>query len=74
MKIRSMIESELKQVAELWHTTKKAAYPYFPLEQTRTLGGQDLHQGCLMAQRALADFAAKVESAFNQIIVKAAQP
>jgi ribosomal protein S18 acetylase RimI-like enzyme len=37
VKIRRMIESELGNVVELWHTTKRAAYPYLPLEQTRTL-------------------------------------
>jgi len=32
-----MIESESRAVAELWHVTKKDAYPYLPLEQERTL-------------------------------------
>ena len=37
LKIRRMMESESKTVVELWHTTKKDAYPYLPLEQERTL-------------------------------------
>lgn len=32
-----MIESESKAVVALWHVTKREAYPYLPLEQTRTL-------------------------------------
>jgi GNAT superfamily N-acetyltransferase len=32
-----LIESESKAVVELWHITKKDAYPYLPLEQARTL-------------------------------------
>lgn len=32
-----MLESESGAVAELWHVTKKDAYPYLPLEQERTL-------------------------------------
>lgn len=32
-----MIEAETGTVVELWHATKKNAYPYLPLEQTRTL-------------------------------------
>src|ERR1700694_2488501 len=37
LKIRRMMESESKSVVELWHATKKDAYPYLPLEQERTL-------------------------------------
>jgi ribosomal protein S18 acetylase RimI-like enzyme len=32
-----MIDSESKAVVELWHVTKKVAYPYLTLEQERTL-------------------------------------
>ena len=32
-----MMQSESKSVVELWHTTKKDAYPYLALEQERTL-------------------------------------
>jgi GNAT superfamily N-acetyltransferase len=32
-----MTAPDLDEVIELWHTTKKAAYPYLPLEQDRTL-------------------------------------
>jgi ribosomal protein S18 acetylase RimI-like enzyme len=32
-----MMESESNSVVELWHTTKRDAYPYLPLEQARTL-------------------------------------
>ena len=32
-----MNEAESEAVVELWHVTKKDAYPYLPLEQTRTL-------------------------------------
>jgi ribosomal protein S18 acetylase RimI-like enzyme len=32
-----MIDSESKAVVELWHVTKKVAYPYLSLEQERTL-------------------------------------
>jgi ribosomal protein S18 acetylase RimI-like enzyme len=31
-----MMPAEVGQVVELWHTTKKQAYPYLPLEQART--------------------------------------
>ena len=37
MFIRRMIEAESTKVVELWHATKKSAYPYLPLEQARTL-------------------------------------
>jgi ribosomal protein S18 acetylase RimI-like enzyme len=32
-----MAETESKTVAQLWHTTKKDAYSYLPLEQSRSL-------------------------------------
>jgi len=35
--IRRMAESESGSVVELWHTTKKDAYPYLHWEQERTL-------------------------------------
>ena len=35
--VRRMIESESGAVVELWHDTKRHAYPYLPLEQRRTL-------------------------------------
>jgi ribosomal protein S18 acetylase RimI-like enzyme len=35
--IRKMAETEHRMVVELWHATKKQAYPYLPLEQARTL-------------------------------------
>jgi hypothetical protein len=35
--IRKMIESDISELVELWHITKKLAYPYLPLEQNRTL-------------------------------------
>jgi ribosomal protein S18 acetylase RimI-like enzyme len=37
LKIRKIDDPEVNGVAELWHFTKKAAYPYLPLEQSRTL-------------------------------------
>jgi GrpB-like predicted nucleotidyltransferase (UPF0157 family)/GNAT superfamily N-acetyltransferase len=37
LNIRRMLQSESKAVAELWHRTKKEAYPYLPLEQVRTV-------------------------------------
>jgi GNAT superfamily N-acetyltransferase len=37
MNIRAMHPTEADRVVELWHITKKAAYPYLPLEQERTL-------------------------------------
>ncbi len=35
--VRRMIDAEARTVVELWHDTKKNAYPYLPLEQARTL-------------------------------------
>ncbi len=32
-----MVASESTEVVKLWHLTKKAAYSYLPLEQSRTL-------------------------------------
>ena len=37
LKIRRMVKQDVESVVTLWHTTKKAAYPYLPLEQARTL-------------------------------------
>jgi putative acetyltransferase len=37
LNIRRMMKSESNSVVELWHTTKRDAYPYLPLEQERTL-------------------------------------
>lgn len=37
LKIRKIDNSEVNNVAELWHFTKKAAYSYLPLEQLRNL-------------------------------------
>jgi GNAT superfamily N-acetyltransferase len=37
LKIRKIFEPEMNDVAALWHFTKKAAYPYLPLDQRRTL-------------------------------------
>ena len=34
--IRRMSPQELQMVVDVWHTTKKVAYPYLPLEQART--------------------------------------
>jgi putative acetyltransferase len=36
LNVRRLIESESRAVVELWHHTKKDAYPYLPLEQART--------------------------------------
>ena len=35
--VRPMTADDLSAVIRLWHVTKRAAYPYLPLEQTRTL-------------------------------------
>jgi len=35
--VRPMREGEEEEVIRLWHETKRAAYPYLPLEQGRTL-------------------------------------
>jgi GNAT superfamily N-acetyltransferase len=47
--VRRLVESESKAVVELWHITKKHAYPYLPLEQTRTLedDSQFFHENLL---------------------------
>jgi hypothetical protein len=47
--IRRMIEAVSRTVAELWHATKKNAYPYLPLEQARTLAADSafFHQKLL---------------------------
>ena len=37
LNIRRMSESESRAVVEVWHTTKKNAYPYLPSEQARTI-------------------------------------
>jgi len=37
LEVRPMADVELDAVVELWHITKRAAYPYLPLEQTYTL-------------------------------------
>ena len=42
LKIRKIDNSEVNNVAELWHFTKKAAYPYLPLEQLRNLEEDEL--------------------------------
>jgi GNAT superfamily N-acetyltransferase len=36
LKIRKIDDADVIHVAELWHFTKKLAYPYLPLEQIRT--------------------------------------
>jgi ribosomal protein S18 acetylase RimI-like enzyme len=35
--VRRMVESDSRAVVELWHHTKRDAYPYLPLEQGRSL-------------------------------------
>jgi ribosomal protein S18 acetylase RimI-like enzyme len=35
--IRPLREDEVDAVVRLWHVTKRDAYPYLPLEQSRTL-------------------------------------
>jgi len=42
LKIRKIDNSEVNNVAELWHFTKKAAYSYLPLEQLRNLEEDEL--------------------------------
>jgi ribosomal protein S18 acetylase RimI-like enzyme len=37
LEVRRMADDELHAVVELWHITKRAAYPYLALEQTYTL-------------------------------------
>ncbi len=37
LEVRPMADGELDAVVEIWYTTKRAAYPYLPLEQTYTL-------------------------------------
>jgi ribosomal protein S18 acetylase RimI-like enzyme len=35
--VRQMTEGEVDAVIGLWHVTKRAAYPYLPLEQKRSI-------------------------------------
>ena len=35
--VRPLREDEIDAIIRLWHVTKRAAYPYLPLEQSRTL-------------------------------------
>ena len=35
--VRPLREDEIDAIIRLWHVTKRVAYPYLPLEQSRTL-------------------------------------